>query len=140
LALTKDTARWSTQRLTAAQLDEASENLSVIRARTDDEEARAVALAARQALSESKTVGIVTPDRNLARRIAAELRRFDVDVDDAAGVPLFQSGAGRLLRQILALATNNCAAVDLMALLRNRATRFGQSRAAISALADAIEL
>jgi len=140
LALTKDTARWSTQRLSADELDHASTGLSVIRARTEDEEARAVALAARQALSERKTVGIVTPDRNLARRIAAELRRFDVEVDDAAGVPLFQSAAGRLLRQILALATSNCAAVDLMALLRNRATRFGQSRAAISALADAIEL
>ena len=140
LALTRDTALWSTQRLTPDQLAEASQGLSVIRARSEDEEARAVALAARQALSEQKTVGIVTPDRNLARRIAAELRRFGVAVDDAAGAPLFQSAAGRLLRQILALASNGCAAVDLMALLRNRATRFGQSRAAIASLADAIEL
>ncbi|MCS6759743.1 MAG: double-strand break repair protein AddB, partial [Candidatus Devosia euplotis] len=140
LALTKDTARWSTQRLTPDELAIASAGLSVIRARSEDEEARAVALAARQALSDQKTVGIVTPDRNLARRIAAELRRFEVELDDAAGVPLFQSGAGRLLRQILALATNGCSAVDLMALLRNRATRFGQSRAAIAALADDIEL
>ena len=140
MALTKDTARWSTQRLDADQLAIASTGLSVIRARSEDEEARAVALAARQALEDKKTVGIVTPDRNLARRIAAELRRFGVEVDDAAGVPLFQSGAGRLLRQILALATNGCSAVDLMALLRNRAARFGQSRATISALADDIEL
>jgi ATP-dependent helicase/nuclease subunit B len=140
LALTKDTALWSTQRLTPDKLDLASAGLSVIRARTEDEEARAVALAARDALERKKTVGIVTPDRNLARRIAAELRRFDVEVDDAAGVPLFQSAAGRLLRQILALATNDCSAVDLMALLRNRATRFGLERAAISTLADDIEL
>ncbi|MCS6761752.1 MAG: double-strand break repair protein AddB [Candidatus Devosia symbiotica] len=140
LALTKDTARWSTQCLSPNELTLASENLSVIRARTEDEQARAVALAARQALADNKTVGIVTPDRNLARRIAAELRRFDVEVDDAAGVPLFQSPAGRLLRQILALTTNGCSAIDLMALLRNRATRFGESRATISVLADDIEL
>ncbi|MGV8856079.1 MAG: double-strand break repair protein AddB [Devosia sp.] len=140
LALTKDTARWSTQRLTPEELAIASQDLSVIRARTEDEEARAVALAARQALADKKTVGIITPDRNLARRIAAELRRFAVEVDDAAGVPLFQSAAGRLLRQVLALATNGCSAVDLMALLRNRATRFGHTRAALSALADDIEL
>ena len=37
------------------------------------------------------TVGIVTPDRNLARRIAAELMRFGIEVDDSAGTPLFQS-------------------------------------------------
>ncbi|KKC37875.1 hypothetical protein WH87_09375 [Devosia epidermidihirudinis] len=140
LALTKDTALWAQQRLSPAQLDAASEGLTVIRARTEDEEARAIALAARQALEDQKTVGIVTPDRNLARRIAAELRRFDVAVDDAAGAPLFQSAAGRLLRQILAVASTDCSAVDLVSLLRNRAALFGLDRATIGKLTDDIEL
>jgi ATP-dependent helicase/nuclease subunit B len=140
LALTKDTARWAENRLSPAELREASEGLAVIRARNEDEEGRAVALAARQALADGKTVGIVTPDRNLARRIAAELKRFDIFVDDAAGAPLFQSAAGRLLRQILALAVNGCTPVDLMSLLRNRAALFGMERLAVSRLADAIEL
>ncbi|MET3927321.1 double-strand break repair protein AddB [Devosia sp. 2618] len=140
LALTKDTARWAENRLPPDDIATASNGLSVIRARNEDEEARAVALTARQALEDKKTVGIITPDRNLARRIAAELRRFDIVVDDAAGVPLFQSAAGRLLRQILALATSDCAAVDLMALLRNRATNFGLDRADLGCLADAVEL
>lgn len=140
LALTKDTALWAEQRLAPGELDAASAGLSVIRARTEDEEARAIAMAARQALAEHKSVGIVTPDRNLARRIAAELRRFGVEVDDAAGVPLFQSAAGRLLRQILALASNDCAAVDLVALLRNRAALFGMDRASIGRVTDDIEL
>ncbi|SEP59920.1 ATP-dependent helicase/nuclease subunit B [Devosia sp. YR412] len=140
LALTKDTARWAEHRLSDADLAQASQGLSMIRARNEDEEARAVALAARQALEERKSVGIVTPDRNLARRIAAELRRFAVEVDDAAGVPLFQSATGRLLRQILALAGSDCAAVDLIALLRNQASRFGLKRAAVAELTDSIEL
>jgi ATP-dependent helicase/nuclease subunit B len=140
LALTKDTASWSRNRLSAGELAEASSGLAVMRARTEDEEARAIALAARARLAEGETVGIVTPDRNLARRIAAELKRFEIVVDDAAGVPLFQSPAGRLVRQILALGVNGCAAVDLMALLRNRAVRFGLERVAIARLADDIEL
>lgn len=140
LALTKDTARWAENRLSAGELAAASEGLEVIRARNEDEEARAVALAARQALDEGQTVGIVTPDRNLARRIAAELKRFAITVDDAAGAPLFQSAAGRLLRQILALAVNGCTPVDLMSLLRNRATLFGLERLEIARLADSIEL
>lgn len=140
LALTRDTALWSENRLSPEQLMAAGEGLSVIRARNEDEEARAVALAARQALADKQSVGIVTPDRNLARRIAAELRRFAILVDDAAGTPLFQTAAGRVLRQILALAAGNYAPVDLMALLRNRATLFGQQRAEISRLADRIEL
>ncbi|MHA6689383.1 double-strand break repair protein AddB [Devosia sp. A449] len=140
LALTKDTARWAEHRLSEVELANASKGLSVIRARNEDEEARAVAMAARQALADSKSVGIVTPDRNLARRIAAELQRFDIAVDDAAGVPLFQSASGRLLRQILTLASSDCAPVDLVALLRNRATRFGLERGEIALLADNIEL
>ncbi|HTO29264.1 MAG TPA: double-strand break repair protein AddB, partial [Devosia sp.] len=140
LALTKDTALWSGQRFTALEVGIACEGLSVIAARSEDEEARAVALAARDGLGNGKTVGIVTPDRNLARRIAAELKRYAIVVDDAAGTPLFQSAAGRLLRQIMAVAVNQCAPVDLMGLLRNRAALFGLSRPDIGRLADDIEL
>ncbi len=68
-----------------------------------------------------RRVGIVSPDQTLSRRIAEELRRFDIDVDDAAGTPLFQSPAGRLARLVLAAAGSDFAAVDLMALLQNRA-------------------
>lgn len=140
LALTKDTARWPGQRLTQLEIGMACDGLSIIAGRNEDEEARAVALAARQTLADGKSVGIVTPDRNLARRIAAELKRFDIEVDDAAGAPLFQSAAGRLLRQILTLASGNCAPVDLMGLLRHRAALFGMARAEIARLADDIEL
>lgn len=140
LALTKDTARWAEQRLSPEALDAAGRGLSIIRARNEDEEARVVAIAARDALAQGRTAGVITPDRNLARRIAAELRRFGIEVDDAAGVPLFQAAAGRLVRQILALAGSDCAAVDLVALLRNRATSFGLGRAAIAELVDDVEL
>lgn len=140
LALTSETALWAEQRPDAETRDAALAGVSVIAARHEDEEARAIAVAAREALANKQTVGIITPDRNLARRIASELGRFGVVVDDAAGAPLFQSTVGRLARQILTLAVNQCAAVDLISLLRNRASLFGRSRGEISNLADDIEL
>jgi ATP-dependent helicase/nuclease subunit B len=140
LALTSETALWATQRPDAETREKALDGVSIIAARHEDEEARAIAIAARDALANKQTVGIITPDRNLARRIAAELSRFGVVVDDAAGAPLFQSTVGRLARQILALAVNECAAVDLISLLRNRASLFGRTRSEISTLADDIEL
>jgi ATP-dependent helicase/nuclease subunit B len=140
LALTAETAEWSAQKLDASAEQSAIAGIEIIAARHEDEEARAIALAARHALSQGKTVGIITPDRNLARRIAAELMRFDITVDDAAGAPLFQSGIGRLARQILTLAVNRCDAVDLIALLRNRASLFGRSRAEVTTVTDNIEL
>ncbi|MHA6299629.1 double-strand break repair protein AddB [Devosia sp. CAU 1758] len=140
LAPTDETALWSTRRLADSDLDAALAGVSIIRARNEDEEARAVALAARDALEQRQSVGIVTPDRNLARRIAAELKRFDIVVDDAAGTPLFHASAGRLARQVLNLVTGLCAPVDVLALLRNRATNLGLERGAVAALADDIDL
>jgi ATP-dependent helicase/nuclease subunit B len=140
LASTPETARWSEQRFDAAALSRALEGVAMIRARNEDEEARAVALCARAALEEKKSVGIVTPDRNLARRITAELKRFAIEVDDAAGTPLFHAPAGRLARQVLNLVAGGCAPVDLLALLRNRATRLGLERGAMAALADDVDL
>lgn len=140
LALAADTARWAGQRPGPAELDAALAGVGIIAARTEDEEARAIALVARDALEADQSVGIVTPDRNLARRIAAELARFDILVDDAAGVPLFHSPAGRLARQVLGLAVRDWRPVDLMALLRNRGCHLHRSRAEITGLADDIEL
>jgi ATP-dependent helicase/nuclease subunit B len=140
LAPTSATALWSEQRLDDQTLAGALEGVSIIRARNEDEEARAMALAGRAALEQKQSVGIITPDRNLARRIAAELKRFDIVVDDAAGTPLFHAPAGRLARQVLNLVESGCAAVDLLALLRNRATTIGLERGALAALADDIDL
>ncbi len=140
LAPTAQTALWSSQRFEPATLASALDGVSIIRARNEDEEARAIALAARATLETGRTVGIITPDRNLARRIAAELRRFDIVVDDAAGTPLFLASAGRLARQLLNLVQGGCAPVDLLALLRNRATTLGLDRGALAALADDVDL
>ncbi len=94
LSLAEETAGWIEARVQLApDLAAAAERLSVIAARTADEEARAVALCARDALARGQTVGIISPDQNLSRRIAAELLRFGIEVDDPAGTPLFQSPA-----------------------------------------------
>lgn len=140
LAPTARTALWPEQRFSPAALEKALDGVSIIRARNEDEEARAIALAGRAALAKGQTVGIVTPDRNLARRIAAELKRFDIVVDDAAGTPLYLAPAGRLARQLLSLVQTDCAPVDLLTVLRNRATTLGLSRGAVVALADDIDL
>lgn len=139
LAQTEVTAFWPQRRPEASVLTSALAGISVIRARNEDDEARAIALAGRAALARGQTVGIITPDQTLARRIAAELRRFDIVVDDAAGTPLFHSPAGRLARQILNFVVGRCDPVDLVALLRNRATLLGLERSEVARLAGLID-
>jgi ATP-dependent helicase/nuclease subunit B len=141
LAIADATSRWVDERAALADaLPAALAGITVLAAPGEDIEARAIAIAARDALEHRRSVGIISPDRNLARRIAAELRRFDIEVDDAAGTPLFQSAAGRLARAVLAAAVSQFAPVELMALLRNGATTLGLPRRELAKLADLIEL
>ncbi len=129
LAPTDETAAWTSAREAVADdLDAALMGVSIIAAPNLDMEARAVALAARDGLAQGKTVGIVSRDQNLARRIAAELKRHGINVDDPAGTPLFQSSAGRLARQALAVAVNRYAPIDTIALLRNGNVTIGLAR------------
>ena len=63
---------------------------------TPAEEAQAIALALREVLErEGQTAALVTPDRALARRVAAHMRRWDVEIDDTAGRPLSILPPGR---------------------------------------------
>ena len=139
LAPAEETTHWP-ERREAIDVTEALVGVGVLAAPDANLEARAIALAARDAVFNQRSVGIVCRDQTLARRIAVELKRHDIEVDDPAGTPLYQSGAGRLARQILTVAVNKYAPVDVVALLRNRAVTLGQERAAISRAANRLDL
>lgn len=139
LAPAAETPAWAQWR-EALPIGAAVAGVSVLAAPNVDIEARAIALAARAALVERKTVGIVSRDQTLARRVAVELKRHGIEVDDAAGTPLYQSGAGRLARQVLAVAAGNYAPVDTIALLRNGAVTLGMYRFDVRRLADQLDL
>ena len=83
-------------------------------------EAQAIALALREALeTPGKTAALITPDRQLAGRVSALLRRWDVEADDSAGQPLSQTAAGTLLLGIASAAAEELAPVALLALLKH---------------------
>lgn len=85
-----------------------------------EEEARTIALALRGALEiPGRTAALVTPDRALARRVAAELGRWDIAIDDSAGVPLALTAAGTFLRLTAAMIAEDLAPVALLAALKH---------------------
>lgn len=104
---------------------------SLIEAPDQRSEAGAVALAMREAYeTPGQTAALVTRDRKLARRVAAELRRWHIDVDDSAGQPLGQTAAAALLRLMLQCHTKDFAPVPLLAVLKHPMVALGQSRGA----------
>jgi ATP-dependent helicase/nuclease subunit B len=104
------------------------------------QEAIAIALALRRQLDKpGKTAALVTPDRGLARRVAAELRRWGIDIDDSAGVPMARTPPGVFLRLVLDLAENRLAPVPLLAALKHPLAAGGLAPAAFRDLARRLE-
>ena len=94
--------------LAAAAVDEALEDVAVIAADHETEEALALAVAMREVLeTPGKTAALVTPDPSIARRVAAELARWGVEVEDSAGRTLGETEAGALARLILEAALDS---------------------------------
>ena len=84
------------------------------------EEAGVVALMLRHALqTPGKTAALITPDRGLARRVAAELRRWDIEIDDSAGTNLALTAPGSFLRLIAAMVGNSFAPAPLLSVLKH---------------------
>ena len=85
------------------------------------EEAQVIALLLRQHLEQKPgaTAALVTPDRALARRVAGELERWGIEIDDSAGVPLNKTPPGVFLRLLLDLVAEQAAPVALLAALKH---------------------
>jgi ATP-dependent helicase/nuclease subunit B len=115
--------------------------IAVVEAADEREEALAVAVALREVLEESgRTAALVTPDRSLALRVAAELRRWDVAVEDSAGVPLSDTPAGRLARLAAQAAALDFEPARLLALIAHPLLRLGLSRPQVECAAAALEI
>lgn len=104
------------------------------------EEALAIALIMRETLEhEGKTAALVTTDRNLARRVSAELERWNVKVDDSAGKPLALSPIGIYLRLLIQCCCQNARKSDLLALFKNPLTAMGKDYGEIRRLTRQLE-
>ncbi len=75
--------------------EDAIRGLDLLEAPDVPREALCLALKIREALeTPGHKVALVTTDRTLARRVAVELERFNVAIDDTGGTPLDQTPAG----------------------------------------------
>ena len=104
------------------------------------EEAAAIALVLRDALeTPGARAALVTPDRELAGRVAAELLRHGVVADDSAGEPLAETPPAVFLRLLTRAVAEELAPVPLLALLKHPFAAAGLSPAACRAAVRALE-
>ena len=86
-----------------------------------------------------QTAALITPDRTLARRVAARLKAYDLAIDDSAGTPVARTVPGAFLDLMLSAVESDFAAPDLMALLKHPLALLGRPPAAIRRAARALE-
>src|SRR3546814_15042334 len=91
------------------------------------EEALVIALRLRREVEKpGRTAALVTPDRDLARRVAVNLERWDIAVDDSAGRSLASTPPGVFLRLTAEMVAERFAPVALLAALRSEERRVGK--------------
>lgn len=109
---------------------QAFDKLKLINCREISEEAAAIAMIMRKTLeTPEKTAALVTTDRNLARRVAGQLQRWNITVDDSAGKPLSRTPVGIFLCLIAEYCQEpNFDPLKFVALLKHPFSAFGKNR------------
>ena len=114
--------------------------LSRLKAADQQQEAAAIALVLREALeTPGARAALVTPDRDLAGRVAAGLLRFGIVADDSAGEPLADSPPAVFLRLLVRAVAEELAPVPLLALLKHPLSGAGMSPIACREAARRLE-
>lgn len=103
---------------------------------TPQEEAGVIAVLLREALEvPGRTASLITPDRALARRVAAQCLRWGIVIDDSAGVSLSRTSIGRFLLLVLQAGRAKFDAATLLALLKHPLCKISREpQAALSVL------
>jgi ATP-dependent helicase/nuclease subunit B len=125
----------------SGSVKQALQNVSLVETVDRQQEAEVIALRLRQHVADSKgKAAVITPDRDLAIRIAAALRRWNLTLDDSAGEPLVHHGRAALLVLLLQSVSENFSTSSLFALLHHETCTFGLARADHLHLVQALDL
>ncbi|HAT36183.1 MAG TPA: double-strand break repair protein AddB [Rhodospirillaceae bacterium] len=116
------------------------EGLSLLECANETEEAGVIALILRSGLeTEGKTGALVTGDRRLARRVAAALKRWNIEIDDSAGVPLSETPPAVFMRLVAEMIAEGFGPVALLGFGKHPLAAAGYEPARFRSLMRALD-
>ncbi|MDE2445558.1 MAG: double-strand break repair protein AddB [Alphaproteobacteria bacterium] len=116
---TASTDKWrEILRNSAAGVTKGMAGIRIIEAQDRHIEARTIALILREAIETPRqTAALMTPDRDLAKRVSVELRRWNITIDDTAGTKLMNSGLARAAHLLIEAVQSGFTPASVLALL-----------------------
>ena len=125
----------------ADKIREGLSGLTVVGTRDVEACALAAALLLRETLeTPGRTAALVTPDQDLARRVAARLARWGVVADASAGEPLARFPCAVLAETTALALVDPARPSTLLGLLKHPRVRLGRTEAELTAARDALEI
>lgn len=122
------TNQWRTEGPRLADVSGAMAGVTLLEAPSPQMEATAIALRMRRAVEDGQRAALVTPDRRLARKVTAQLDRWQILPDDSAGQVLAQTAPGRFLRQVAEVMCGPVTSEAMVALLKHPLCHSGAGR------------
>ncbi|SMX32541.1 double-strand break repair protein AddB [Maliponia aquimaris] len=122
------THQWLSEGPGLPPLPQAMQDVTLLEAPTQRDEALAIALRLRQAVEDGVRAAVITPDRMLTRRVTSALDRWGILPDDSAGTPAQLTPPGRLLRHVAELFSTPLSAEMLLTLLKHPLCHSGADR------------
>ncbi len=123
------------------ELAQAIAAVRILEAPSAEDEAEAIALILREVVeTPGRTAALVSPDRQLARRVGVRLEAWGLAVDDSAGQPLAKTAAGALLDLVIDAVAKRFEPVALVSLLKHPLCRLGMPAASVERATHALEL
>lgn len=122
------THQWLSEGPSLPPLDAAMQDVTLLEAPSQRDEALAIALRLRQAVADGQRAAVITPDRMLTRRVTSALDRWNILPDDSGGTPAQLTPPGRLLRHVAEMFVKPLTAEMLLTLLKHPLTHSGADR------------
>ena len=93
------------------------DDVNLLNLDTETDEIFALTCLLRKAVSENKKAMLITPDRVIAKSVANELLKWNIQVDDSAGTPASDTITGNYLLLVMKMIVDNFSPLSLLAVL-----------------------
>lgn len=113
--------------------------ISKITFKTDLDETLGLALCLREMVEKNKKTLLITPDRKIAKSVASELKRWDIIVDDSAGISASEIDTGNYIILLLNAIIEKFPPFALLSILKHKFTSLGYAKDKLEQIVNNLE-